>query len=378
MEVGPSALEGLVNNMNRDGLVDANFWRGRRVLVTGHTGFKGSWLSHWLIEMGADVTGYALEPNTNPSIFSTIDLKPKMRHVIGDIRDLLHLSEVVRLANPEVVFHMAAQPLVLKGYKNPRNTFEVNVMGTVNLLEICREQKKLKTFINITTDKVYENRERERGYEENDSLGGHDPYSSSKACSELVTSSMRRSYFDEKEVSVITCRAGNVFGGGDWCDNRLIPDAIRAFSKNNALIVRNPESVRPWQHVLEPLRAYLLLAEKSFCFDTNFPKTFNIGPTEKDAVPVRDLIRDVCKFWGDEARWQTINETSTPHEAKFLKLDCRLAQTKINWLPLFELKTGLRMTVDWYKDFYKNSASNSGSLKRIMNEQIRLCLRGEV
>ncbi len=365
--------------MKRAGEVDLKFWKNRRVLVTGHTGFKGSWLSHWLVEMGAEVTGYAIEPNTSPSIFSSIDLKSRMRNVIGDIRDLAHLAEVVNVVKPEIIFHMAAQALVIDGYKAPRETYETNVMGTINLLEVARGLKEndLKTIINITTDKVYENREWNWGYRENDSLGGHDPYSSSKACAEIVTSSLRRSFFDEKKISVITCRAGNVFGGGDWSENRIIPDAMRAFSQGQPLVVRNPQSIRPWQHVLEPLRAYLLLAQKSFQYSESFPKAWNIGPTDSDAVSVKDLANFVCEYWGPGAQWQTNAEVVAPHEAKYLKLDCTLARSELGWLPLFDLPTGLKMTVEWYRKYYQQKLSAT-ELSTFMEEQIMSCMRGEL
>lgn len=357
------------------GLVNASFWKGRRVLVTGHTGFKGSWLAHWLTQMGARVTGYALAPNTHPAIFNVIDLNSRLHHIVGDVRDYANLREVMTTVKPEIIFHMAAQALVLEGYKNPRDTFETNVLGTVNLLESAREISDLKTIINITTDKVYENREWNWGYRETDSLGGHDPYSSSKACAEIATSAMRRSFFEEKKVSVITCRAGNVFGGGDWCENRIIPDAIRAFSEKKPLIVRNPFSIRPWQHVLEPLRAYLLLAESSFNFNSDFPKSWNIGPTEADAVPVQELVDHVCAEWGAEASWQVFDSQLKPHEAKFLKLDCSLARNELDWLPLFSLREGLKMAVEWYKKYYLEKSS-SENLSQLMNEQIKPCLRG--
>jgi CDP-glucose 4,6-dehydratase len=359
----------------KSGLVNKQFWQGRRVFVTGHTGFKGTWLTHWLQEMGADVTGYALAPNTNPAIFEAIKLEKRIHHIVGDVRDPNSLTEALKKANPEIIFHMAAQPLVLEGYKNPRLTFETNVMGTVNLLEAARALTHIKTIINITTDKVYENIESDHSYKENDHLGGHDPYSSSKACSELVTSSMRRSFFDEKKISVITCRAGNVFGGGDWCDNRIIPDAMRAFSQNKPLIMRNPNSIRPWQHVLEPLRAYLMLAEKSYDYNQSFPKVWNIGPTDDDAVPVKNLIEMAIKSWGDGASWELENKNApAPHEAKFLKLDCTQARTALNWLPLFDLKTGIELTVEWYKKYYRGNSS-AADLSALMTEQLKACLQ---
>ncbi len=369
-------MEDLGIRMEKIGLVKSSFWRGRRVFVTGHTGFKGAWLSQWLLEMGAEVTGYALAPNTTPSLFESIDLNSCMRHSIGDIRDLPNLREVLVSAKPEVVFHLAAQSLVLEGYKSPRETYETNVMGTVNLLEICRNIDGIKTIINVTTDKVYENREWSWGYRETDHLGGHDPYSSSKACAEIATSSMRRSFFDEKKISLITCRAGNVFGGGDWCENRIIPDAMRAFSQKKALRLRNPFSIRPWQHVLEPLRAYLMLAERSFDFKTDFPKSWNIGPTESDAVPVKELIDLVCESWGPEARWEATEVNGAPHEARYLKLDCSLARSELNWLPIFDLKTGVRLAVEWYKRFYEKAAAKE--LSELMKVQIKPCVAGDL
>lgn len=352
--------------------VNSQFWKGKKVLVTGHTGFKGAWLTFWLNDMGAKVAGYALAPQTNPSLFDVAGIKEICQHTEGDIRDKKHLRQVITQFQPEIIFHMAAQALVLTSYDNPGLTYETNVMGTLNLLEVARELKSLKALINITTDKVYDNKEWDRGYLESDALGGHDPYSSSKACSEILTSSYRRSFFKDEEVRIITCRAGNVFGGGDWSDNRLIPDAMRAFSQKRPLHVRNPFSIRPWQHVLEPLRAYLMLAEKSY---NSAPSSFsyNIGPGDEDAVPVSELAQSVTRFWGAEAKWETPeNAKPGPHEAKFLKLDCRLARSELGWLPIINLKAGLEMTVRWYKSFYENSSLKT--LGQIMREQIANCV----
>ncbi len=354
--------------MSNVGKVNSRFWEGKRVLVTGHTGFKGAWLTFWLNSMGANVLGFALRPATTPSLFDVMGIKDICQHVEGDIRDRKYLKQVVADFKPEIVFHMAAQALVLASYEDPALTYETNVIGTLNLFEAVRGLTSLKTLVNITTDKVYDNKEWNWGYREHDALGGFDPYSSSKACSEILTSSIRRSFFKDDEVRILTCRAGNVFGGGDWSDNRLVPDAMRAFSQKKPLQIRNPFSVRPWQHVLEPLRAYLILAEKSF---VGIPSAFayNIGPGDSDALPVSELATTMASLWGDGASWVCPPDAKPgPHEAKFLKLDCSQAKTELNWHPLITLKSGLDMTVRWYKSYYEQG--NSDKLKQIMREQI--------
>ncbi len=347
--------------------INSSFWRGKRVFVTGHTGFKGSWLSFWLHELGAVVTGYSLPPPTDPSLFGTINLGKKISSLEGDLREYEKLREAIKRANPQIVFHLAAQALVLPSYEDPLTTFSTNVLGTANLLNACRDRQELKTIINITTDKVYENREWSWPYRENDRIGGHDPYSASKACAELVSRSFALSFFEERATSLINCRAGNVFGGGDWGVHRIVPDAMRAFAERRDLIVRNSSSVRPWQHVLEPLRAYLLIAEKSYQFQKDFPRAWNIGPRQSDAISVQDLAEELARQWGSSAQ---IEMAAQPiqHEAQYLKLDCSLAEQVLNWLPLIELRKAISMTVYWYKSYY----DKNGDLENIMREQIKV------
>ncbi|WP_313617851.1 CDP-glucose 4,6-dehydratase, partial [Rhizobium sp.] len=287
--------------------VNISFWRGKRVLLTGHTGFKGSWLSLWLQNLGAHVTGFALPPPTSPSLFEATGVADGMTSLIGDIRDLEALKNAVRTADPEIVIHMAAQPLVRYSYVNPVETFSTNVMGVVNLLEAVRESQKIRAVVNVTTDKCYENREWPWGYRENEPMGGYDPYSSSKACAELVTAAYRRSYFttpsNGHRVAVATARAGNVIGGGDWAKDRLIPDIVYAFSQGVPASIRNPQAIRPWQHVLESLRGYLILAENLFEHGDEFAEAWNFGPNDDDAKPVSWITERMAELWGNEASW---------------------------------------------------------------------------
>lgn len=327
----------------------------RKVLITGHTGFKGSWLCLLLNKLGADVYGYALEPPTNPSLFNEARIGELMTSFIGDIRDYDHLQKVMLEVQPEIVIHMAAQPLVRESYKIPVETYAINVMGTVHLLEACRNTKSVKAIVNVTTDKCYENREWHWGYRENEPMGGYDPYSNSKGCSELVTSSYRNSYFNrakyaEHGVAVASARAGNVIGGGDWADDRLIPDFIRAISKGEEVRIRSPYAIRPWQHVLEPLNGYLTLAAKLYTEGAPHAEGWNFGPDESDAQNVEWITGTICQLWGQEASFR-IDTNPQPHEANYLKLDCSKAKAELGWTPKWNIETTLKSIVDWNKAF---------------------------
>lgn len=328
------------------------FWKNKRVLITGHTGFKGSWLSLWLQALGADVIGFALAPPTSPNLFTLADVSAEMLSIIGDIRDYHQVYQAIKDHRPEIVFHMAAQPLVRYAYQNPIETYATNVMGTVHLLEAVRHTESVKVVVNVTTDKCYENKEWHWGYRENDRLGGHDPYSNSKACAELVAAAFRNSYFQEKTcgVNLASARAGNVIGGGDWALDRLVPDLIQACLNNNPLFIRNPHSIRPWQYVLEPLSGYLLLAQKMYGSPMQFTEGWNFGPEETDVRPVSWVADYILNIWNSELKW-THDSSKQPHEATYLKLDCSKAKSKLGWQPKWGLQTGLEETVSWYKAY---------------------------
>lgn len=327
------------------------FWQGKRVFLTGHTGFKGSWMSLWLQHLGADLTGFALTPPTQPSLFEEAHVADGMRSIIGDIRDFDKLQEAMRLAQPEIVIHMAAQPLVRYSYQHPVETYAVNVMGTVHLLEAIRHTPSVKAVVNITTDKCYENKEWAWGYRENEPMGGYDPYSNSKGCAELVSSAYRSSFFNPKHyqehgVALATVRAGNVIGGGDWAQDRLIPDILQAFERQQTVQIRHPHAIRPWQHVLEPLRGYLMLAEKLYARGIEFAEGWNFGPNDEDAKPVAWIVENLAKLWGDGATW-AIDTGNHPHEAHYLKLDISKARNRLNWHPHLRLPDALKLIVDW-------------------------------
>lgn len=331
--------------------MNSEFWRGKRVLLTGHTGFKGSWMSLWLQSMGAQVTGYALNPPTEPSLFEAARVAEGMTSIIGDIRDLEKLQAVFAEHQPEIVFHMAAQPLVRYSYSAPVETYSTNVMGTVNLLEAVRHTGSVKSVVNITTDKCYENREWEWAYRENEPMGGFDPYSSSKGCAELVSAAYRSSFFNTANyskhgVALATVRAGNVIGGGDWAEDRLIPDILRAFEQGKVVNIRNPNSIRPWQHVLEPLRGYLTLAEQLYNHGPRFAEGWNFGPNDEDARPVGWIVEKMVKLWGNGASWQN-DSGEHPHEANYLKLDISKARKHLAWHPALRLDDALQFIVDW-------------------------------
>lgn len=341
------------------------FWKNKKVLVTGHTGFKGSWLSLWLQQMGADVTGFALAPPTQPNLFTLANIASGMQSIIGDLRDFNQVYKAVTEAQPEIIIHMAAQPLVRYSYEAPVETYATNVMGTVHLLEAAKQTTRVKTIINVTTDKCYENKEWERGYTEEDRLGGHDPYSNSKACAELVTSAFRNSYFyGDSPIALASVRAGNVIGGGDWAADRLIPDIIKACMEKKSVTLRNPNSTRPWQHVLEPLGGYLLLAEKLYFSPKQYAEGWNFGPEENDAKPVRWITDFIFKLWQHPDNWQQ-DQQPQPHEAHYLKLDCTKAKNQLNWQPRWNIEKGLTETVNWYKAWQANKNMRDVTLNQI-------------
>lgn len=322
-----------------------NFYKGKKVLVTGHTGFKGSWLCSILMHAGAQVTGIALPPPTEPSLFKIAKIDEGIRSVICDIRQMAPLKEAFDAARPEIVFHLAAQPLVRESYQDPRGTYETNVMGTVNVLECVRLSDSVKSFVNVTTDKVYENKEWEWGYRENETLNGFDPYSNSKSCSELVTQCYKNAFFLDGRLAISTARAGNVIGGGDFAKDRIIPDCIRAVMENKDIIVRNPSSTRPYQHVLEPLFAYLLIAAKQY-EDGKLAGCYNVGPDEEGCYQTGKLVDLFCKTWGEGAKWVDKSD-SGPHEANFLKLDCSRLKATFGWKPVWGLDRAIQKTVEW-------------------------------
>lgn len=348
-------------------MFDMTFYKGKKVLITGHTGFKGTWMCKLLVMAGADVTGYALEAPTTPNLFEMCQLGAQINSVEGDIRDLAHLQKVFDEVKPQIVIHMAAQPLVRESYQNPVYTYETNVMGTVNILECVRKTNSVKSFVNVTTDKVYLNKEWEWGYRENEELNGYDPYSNSKSCSELVTSSYIKSFFQDGDVAITTCRAGNVIGGGDFAADRIIPDCVRAVESKKDIIVRNPFSTRPYQHVLEPVVAYLMIAKAQY-EDKKYAGNYNIGPDEADCWTTGDLVDLFCSEWkkqtGYEIKW--INQyDGGPHEANFLKLDCSKVKMMFGWKPRWNVQTTMKKIVEW-SDCYLNH----GNIIKCMEEQI--------
>ncbi len=345
------------------------FWEGKKVLLTGHTGFKGSWLSLWLQSLGANVIGYALPPPTNPSLFETAQVANDMTSIIADIRDLDKLQAVFAEHQPEIVIHMAAQPLVRYSYINPVETYSTNVMGTVNLLEAARHTPSVRAIVNVTTDKCYENREWAWGYRENEPMGGFDPYSNSKGCSELVTAAYRNSYFhpelyQEHGVALASARAGNVIGGGDWAEDRLIPDIMRAITKGEPVNIRNPHAIRPWQHVLEPLSGYLVLAQTLVEEGSAFAEGWNFGPNDEDAKPVQWIVEHLTESWGNDASW-LVDEGDHPHEAHYLKLDCSKAKTRLDWHPRWHLDEALEHIISWQKQYQQGADMKAVSLDQI-------------
>lgn len=350
-------------------MIDKYFWKGKRVFITGHTGFKGSWLCLWLYSLGSEVTGYSLNPPTIPNLFELCKIDKLINSTISDIRDLKSLKEAIHSSQPEIIIHMAAQPLVRESYKNPIETYSVNVMGTVNLLEVVRNMKSIKVVINVTTDKCYENREWYWAYRENESLGGYDPYSNSKACSELVTSAYRNSFlnpenYDAHGVGVASARAGNVIGGGDWAPDRLVPDCVRALLADQKIIIRNPESIRPWQHVLEPLSGYLLLAQKLHEDGPKYAEAWNFGPDDADAKSVEWIVKKICGKWGKNASYK-IDKSKHLHEAHYLKLDCSKARAKLGWHSKWNLEIAIDKVIEWTKAYKEHKDVRKVCLKQI-------------
>ena len=325
--------------------MNLDFYKGKTVLVTGHTGFKGTWLTKILVNIGANVIGYALEPNTNPNLFTLSKIEKQITHIIGDITDYKKLKKVFDKYKPEIVFHLAAQPIVLEGYRSPRNTYNVNVMGVVNLFDCIKESDSVKTVVNITTDKVYQNLEKGRSFKETDILNGFDPYSNSKSCSELVTECYYKSFLKQKNITVITMRAGNVIGGGDFADNRIIPDCVRAAQAKKPIIIRNPNSIRPYQHVLEPLFVYLLVGTKTY----KEIEHFNIGPLCKDCKKTEDLVKLFCKHW-PKTKYIIEQNINAPHEAGLLLLNCRKIRKELSWEPVWSINTAIKKICGFYKN----------------------------
>ncbi len=340
-----------------------SFWENKKVFITGHTGFKGAWLIFILKLLGAEIKGYALKPPTSPNLFDLIGIEKELHSVIGDVRDLEKLQCEFEKFQPEIVFHMAAQPIVLEGYKNPVDTYSTNVIGTVNILECIRQSKSVRSFVNVTTDKVYFNNEWCYGYRETDELDGADPYSNSKSCSELVTKCYDRSFFSAREVAISTVRAGNVIGGGDFAAFRIIPDCVRAALKGKVIEVRNPNSIRPYQHVLEPLFAYMMIAAAQYR-DKNFAGSYNVGPAENDNVTTGELAEIFCRSWGENLSWES-KSLNQPKEANFLKLDCSKIKSTFNWQPRWNVRTAVEKSVEWYKIF-----RDGGDIAKCMTNQV--------
>jgi len=348
------------------------FWKNKNVLITGHTGFKGSWLSLWLQSLGANVSGYALSAPTQPSLFETANVAEGMHSVEGDIRDLAGLKQQVALRQPEIIIHMAAQALVRYSYDSPVETFETNVMGTVNVLEAVRQSDCVRVLLNITSDKCYENKEWIWAYRENEPMGGHDPYSSSKGCAELVAEAYRRSYFSVSSNAcvVASARAGNVIGGGDWALDRLIPDIIRAFMESSTVIIRSPDAIRPWQHVMEPLSGYLTLVEKLWEHGQDFAGGWNFGPGEQGAMPVQWIVSRMIESWGEGARYE-LDAQPQAHEANYLKLDSSKARSLLGWSPRLDLSQALQWLTEWYKANQQGGDMREFTLSQIRDYQKR-------
>lgn len=356
-----STMEKMEEPMNSDN----TFWKGKRVFLTGHTGFKGSWLSLWLQRLGADVYGFALEPQTKPSLFKEARVSEGMTSIIGDTRNPEQVRKAIQQSQADIVLHLAAQALVRLSYDEPVSTFETNVMGTVNLLEAAKGTPSVRAIVNVTTDKCYENKEWEWGYREHEPMGGHDPYSASKGCSELVTSAYRRSYFNGKGVPLASARAGNVIGGGDWSNDRIIPDILKAFGNGESVEIRSPHAIRPWQHVLEPLSGYLSLAQKLYEADgLTYAEGWNFGPHDEDARPVQWIVEQMAKKWDDKVSWQ-IDDAETPHEANYLKLDISKARKRLYWKPRWTLDQALEKITYWHQAWLAHK-----DMRQICEEQI--------
>lgn len=340
----------------------ASFWAGKRVLITGHTGFKGSWLAFWLKHVEAEVCGYALAPDSQPNLYENLGLETEIDSVVGDIRNLPDFEKTLNAFQPEIIFHLAAQSLVRKSYREPVETYTTNVLGTVNVLDAARRSDSVKAIVIITTDKVYENKEWHWAYRENERLGGFDPYSNSKACAELAVSAYRNSFFAESETLIATARAGNVIGGGDWSEDRLLPDVYRSLIFGDKLEIRNPASVRPWQHALEPLNGYLMLAEKLCAGEKRFADAWNFGPSDEDSREVGWILDGIRRVWDEPVNWK-IADGRQLHEARLLKLDSAKAKNELQWLPKLSLREALDLTMEWYRDF-KNKRDLRATTRR--------------
>lgn len=358
---------GLNKTMTTPSTLNAEFWKGKRVFLTGHTGFKGGWAALWLQSLGAVVKGFSLPPPTTPSLFEQAKVAEGMESEFGDIRDLAAITNSMVAFNPDILIHMAAQPLVRLSYREPVETYATNVMGTIHAFEAARKCPNLKAIVNITTDKCYENREWEWGYRENEPMGGHDPYSNSKGCAELVTSAYRKSFFSTPGTPTLaSVRAGNVIGGGDWADDRLIPDILKAFENQQPVVIRNPHATRPWQHVLEPLSGYFMLAEKLYnSEDKSFADGWNFGPIEDDAKPVQWIVERMVNHWGNGASWQ-LDGGEHPHEANYLKLDISKVKKHLGWYPCWGLNTALEKIIHWHKAWLEGE-----NIKRVCLQQIQ-------
>ena len=346
-------------------VLNRSFWNGKKVFVTGHSGFKGSWLSLWLQDCGAIIRGYSLDPNSKPNLFKSGSVVEGMDSIIGDIRDLEKLNNSLSSFSPEIVIHMAAQPLVRLSYKKPVDTYSTNVMGTVNLLEAVRNTPSVRAVVNVTTDKCYENKEWLWGYREDEPMGGHDPYSSSKGCSELVTAGYRSSFFHVSDsANIATARAGNVIGGGDWSEDRLIPDIIKSFENNQSVMIRNPHAIRPWQHVLDPLSGYLMLAEKLYTEGEQYAQAWNFGPNDDDIKSVGKIVEYMANNWGDGASWAK-EAVEQPHEAQLLRLDISKAKHVLGWIPKWDLDTALDSIIEWHHKFTAGEDMQAITLSQI-------------
>jgi len=346
-------------------VIDSSFWRGKKVFITGHTGFKGGWLTLWLKKLGAEVTGYSLAPSTAPSLYNEANVADGMHSVIGDIRDRDELAKCMIAAKPDIVIHMAAQPLVRYSYHHPVETYEVNVMGTVHLLEAVRACESVQATLVITSDKCYENRERNAGYREDEAMGGFDPYSNSKGCAELVVSAYRQSFFESGgKRALATARAGNVIGGGDWSEDRLIPDMVRSFSGGEAVKIRQPSAIRPWQHVFEALHGYLILIERMWAQPKDFSEAWNFGPDESDSKPVSWIADRFASLWG-EASWQIERDAEQLHEAGILRLDCSKSRERLAWKPSLTLDEALEWIAAWYRCHYEK-----GDISALSGDQL--------
>lgn len=351
------ALEGLVMNQS--------FWKSKKVLVTGHTGFKGSWLCLWLSKMGADVVGYSLDAPTEPNLFSVANVASGITSVYGDVRNLDELMSVVSTNQVEIIFHLAAQSLVKAGYKNPVDTYATNVMGTVNVFEVARKVASVKCVLNVTSDKCYENKDEIREYKETEPFGGKDPYSNSKACSELVTYAYRHSFFTDKRIAIASARAGNVIGGGDWADYRLVPDVVRSMFHKSSIKIRNPEAVRPWQHVLEPISGYLKLVSLMWEDADNFNEGWNFGPSDKDSRSVRWLLGKIGESVSQTLGWESGYSSNEHHEAQYLQLDSSKANQRLGWYPKLSIDDAVKWTMEWYERYFNDEDMREFTLNQI-------------